>query len=204
MADAEAKKARGQPTGPLPVPNFASKRRYEATPSSIMPRPLAPHTDTVAESDEARTAKTKHTAAASPLAPLHARPPPEKERTVSRYPPLAQASNVPMSTVPMLGEDQSRAIRSQAGLPPRLPGPRLGYFTEERQAPTLVAQANVRAQEPPLSARQTPASVGMEPVHSQSFRTASMDMHGSPLLAGQGSMPSSQQAYMQQPQQQQQ
>ncbi|KAF7155926.1 hypothetical protein CNMCM6106_007838 [Aspergillus hiratsukae] len=205
VADAEAKKARGERTGPLPVPNFASKRRYEATPSSIMPRPLAPHSDTVTE-EEGRTAKTKHTATPSQLAPLHARPPPEKERSVSRYPPLAQASNVPMSAAPMLVEDPSRAIRSQVGLPPRLQGPRLGYFTEERRdAPATLAHANVRPQEVPLSARQTPVPVSemprMEPLHAQSFRTASMDMHGSPLLAAQGSIPPSQQAYMQQQQQ---
>ncbi|KAB8264632.1 hypothetical protein BDV32DRAFT_117323 [Aspergillus pseudonomiae] len=206
VADAEHKKARGERTGPLPAaPNIASRRRYEATPSSIiMPRPLAPHTEGAApEPDEARVvSKSKHTAPSPQTVPLHARPPPEKERNVSRYPPLAQAST-PMAPGPVFSEDFSRARAHQASLPPRAPGPRLGYFQEERREmqTTVLPHTTTRPQETPISARQTPVPAPdmarMEPIHSQGYRTSGVDVHGSPLLPTQGTLPSTQQSYMQ-------
>ena len=186
----------------MPVPNFASKRRYEATPSSIiMPRPLAPHTDALAETDESRLGpKSKQVGPTPPSGPLHNRPP-EKERNVSRYPPLAQATSAPMPAGPLL-EDPARTMSSQAALPPRLQGPRLGYFDDRREIPATVLShaATSRPQETPLSVRQTPVSASemarLDPLHAQSFRTAPVDVHRSPLLP-QNTLPGSQQAYLQ-------
>jgi hypothetical protein len=161
-----------------------------------MPRPLAPHTEVaVPEPDESRVGpKSKHVAPSPQAVPLHARPLPEKERNVSRYPPLAQA-NTPMAPGPVFHEDYTRA-RPHAGLPPRTQGPRMGYFAEEkREIPSAVLpHTTTRPQDAPISARQTPVPAPemthMEPLHSQGFRTPGMEVHGSPLLP-------TQQPYMQ-------
>ena len=201
MAEAESKKARGERTGPLPTPNPASKRRYEATPSSIVPRPLAPHTEAVPEADDGRLApKTKGAAATQPM-PLHARPPTEKERSVSRYPPLAQASSAPITPGTVLTEDPARGMRPQAAMSSRMPGPPLGYFTEDRrEIPAVLPHATPRSQETAsLAARPTQVSAAemprMESLPAHGYRPA--DVHGSPLLAGQPLVQSSQQPYMQ-------
>ncbi|KAJ5182403.1 hypothetical protein N7492_000019 [Penicillium capsulatum] len=172
---AEERKARGEPTGPLPVPSVATKRRYEATPSAIVPRPLAPHSEVLAEADEARFSKSKPLAMSPQPTPLHGRPIPDNERGSSRYAPLAQASTatVPPATA-SLGDEASRGMRVQPGSS-RLPGPRLGYFTEDRrESPMLTAPSTARASEivssrhtpgPPLSSELT----RMEHVPSQAY-----------------------------------
>ncbi|KKK24294.1 hypothetical protein ARAM_006685 [Aspergillus rambellii] len=208
VADAEAKKARGEATGHLPMPNFTSKRRYEATPSSIiMPRPLAPNTEATPEVDDARLApKSKHTGPpAQQQVPLHARPIQEKERSISRYPPLAQASSAPIASHSATGmsEEGSRAARGPTGIANRIPGPRLGYFPDDRRdiTGTVLTHTAARPQEVPMSARQAaisgPDMTRMEPLHGQGFRSSNVDMHGSPLLPGQSAAPSQQQPYMQ-------
>lgn len=207
VADTEGKKSRGERTGPLPVPNFASKRRYEATPSSIiLPRPLAPQTDAASETDETRPApKGKHATPSSTSAqpvPLQARPPPEKERNVNRYPPLAQASSAPIPTGPVLAEDATRATRPQAPMPSRMPGPRMGYFPDDRREvpASVMSHTTSRPQEAPISARQAPVSAPeiarMESLHAQGYRSSNIDAHGSPLVTTQGAMPPSQPTYL--------
>ncbi|KAJ5831729.1 hypothetical protein N7474_000040 [Penicillium riverlandense] len=158
LLKAEENKARGEPTGPLPVPSVAPKRRYEATPSSIVPRPLAPHGEI--EADEARFSVKGKPGTLSPQPmPMPGRPLLEKDR--SRYPPLAQA--VAASTMP-----PSLALGDRGGLSHRMPGPRLGYFTDDRRDSSI------------LSAPR------MDPL-----------AHGpSSLLPPQASMGPSQQAYM--------
>ncbi|KAJ5451745.1 hypothetical protein N7491_000927 [Penicillium cf. griseofulvum] len=127
LTDAEEKKARGEPTGPLPIPSVAPKRRYEATPSSIIPRPLAPHGDPMAEVDEIRFPKGKAVGLSPQPMSLHGRPPPDKERNVGRYQPLAQASAAsPVPSTATLIEESTRAIRAQGGTSHRIQGPRLG------------------------------------------------------------------------------
>lgn len=187
----------------MPVPNFASKRRYEATPSAIiMPRPLAPHTDAaVPEVDEGRLGPKTKPIGSSQQVPLHTRPTQDKERNISRYPPLAQASAVP---VPILGgDDASRAMRPQATLPPRLQGPRLGYFADDRReipGTVLSHPPASHAQELTVSSRQTPVSAAemarLDPLHAQGYRNSNVDIHGSPLLPVQAAIPASQPAYM--------
>ncbi|KAJ5621109.1 hypothetical protein N7510_005093, partial [Penicillium lagena] len=158
LIKAEENKARGEPTGPLPVPSVAPKRRYEATPSSIVPRPLAPHGETEAEEARFGVKGKPGTLSPQPM-PMPGRPLLEKDR--SRYPPLAQA--VAASTMP-----PSLALGDRGGLSHRIPGPRLGYFTEDRRDSSI------------LSAPR------MDPL-----------AHGpSSLLQPQASMGPSQQAYM--------
>ncbi|KAJ5088949.1 hypothetical protein N7532_007633 [Penicillium argentinense] len=149
---AEDKKARGEATGPLPVPSVAPKRRYEATPSAIVPRPLAPHGELMTEADETRyNLKGKPLAMSPQPVSLHGHPLPEAERGPGRYPTLAQASAA--AAVPpvaaTLGDDASRAMRAQAGPPSRIQGPRLGYFTEERRDSSLLPHSSSRAQDIP-------------------------------------------------------
>lgn len=150
LSIAEEKKARGEATGPLPVPSVAPKRRYEATPSAIVPRPLAPHGELMAEADETRFPPKGKPLAMSPQPiSMHGRPLPENERSASRYPTLAQASAStaapPIATT--LGDDASRTMRGQGGPPSRMPGPRLGYFTEDRRDSTLQPHSSARAQD---------------------------------------------------------
>ncbi|KAJ5262647.1 hypothetical protein N7524_007952 [Penicillium chrysogenum] len=127
LTDAEEKKARGEATGPLPIPSVAPKRRYEATPSSIIPRPLAPHGDPMAEADEIRFPKGKPVGLSPQPMSLHGRPPSDKDRNVGRYQPLAQASAAsPVPSTATLIEESTRAIRAQGGPSHRIQGPRLG------------------------------------------------------------------------------
>lgn len=173
---AEEKKARGEPTGPLPVPSVAPKRRYEATPSSIVPRTLAPHDGPITETDEARFASKGKLLAMSPQPmPLQGRLPQETERASSRYPALAQASTAPSMPVMAgtLGEDASRAMRAQAGTNPRAQGPRLGFFNDDRRDTSMLQHTTPRMQEMQVSGRANPPLSAdlarIEPLTSQGY-----------------------------------
>ncbi|KAJ5500875.1 hypothetical protein N7463_008125 [Penicillium fimorum] len=177
LADAEEKKARGEPTGPLPIPSVAPKRRYEATPSSIIPRPLAPHGDPMAEVDEIRFPKGKPVGLSPQPMSLHGRPPSDKERNVGRYQPLAQASAAsPVPSTATLIEESTRAIRAQGGPSHRIQGPRLGYFTEDRRDSSVLPHATARAQDLPMSSRHPgsmpPDMARMEPLSAQGYMSA--------------------------------
>ncbi|CAG8900724.1 unnamed protein product [Penicillium egyptiacum] len=177
LTDAEEKKARGEATGPVPIPSVAPKRRYEATPSSIIPRPLAPHGDPMTEVDEIRFPKGKPVGLSPQPMSLHGRPPSDKDRNVGRYQPLAQASAAsPVPSTATLIEESTRAIRAQGGPSHRIQGPRLGYFTEERRESSVLPHATSRAQELPMSSRH-PGSVPtemarMEPLSAQAYMPA--------------------------------
>ncbi|KAJ5270111.1 hypothetical protein N7505_005869 [Penicillium chrysogenum] len=177
LTDAEEKKARGEATGPLPIPSVAPKRRYEATPSSIIPRPLAPHGDPMAEADEIRFPKGKPVGLSPQPMSLHGRPPSDKDRNVGRYQPLAQASAAsPVPSTATLIEESTRAIRAQGGPSHRIQGPRLGYFTEDRRDSSVLPHATSRAQELPISSRH-PGSMPqdmarMEPLSAQAYMPA--------------------------------
>ncbi|KAL2828022.1 hypothetical protein BDW59DRAFT_53639 [Aspergillus cavernicola] len=208
VEDAEARKARGDAPADLPIPNFTSKRRYEATPSAVsMSRPLAPHTEATPEIDDSRLGPTaRHAGVSSQPGLLHTRPSHERERSISRYPPLAQASSTPMaphSPVLALADETSRAIHAQTGLPPRMQGPRMGYFADDRHdvpAPIL-PHATPRPHDHSISARQATVSTSemtrLEPLHSQGYRTSGVDVHGSPLLPGQSVPAQPHQPYLQ-------
>ncbi|KXG51491.1 uncharacterized protein PGRI_095030 [Penicillium griseofulvum] len=177
LTDAEEKKARGEPTGPLPTPSVAPKRRYEATPSSIIPRPLAPHGDPMAEADEIRFPKGKAVGLSPQPMSLHGRPPPDKERNVGRYQPLAQASAAsPVPSTATLIEESTRAIRAQGGPSHRIQGPRLGYFTEDRRDSSVLPHVTSRTQELPMSTRHSgsmPSDMPrMEPLSAQGYMPA--------------------------------
>ncbi|KAJ5837173.1 hypothetical protein N7447_003199 [Penicillium robsamsonii] len=177
LTDAEEKKARGEPTGPLPIPSVAPKRRYEATPSSIIPRPLAPHGDPMAEVDEIRFPKGKAVGLSPQPMSLHGRPPSDKERNVGRYQPLAQASAAsPVPSTATLIEESTRAIRAQGGPSHRIQGPRLGYFTEDRRDSSVLPHATARTQDLPMSSRHPgslPPDMGrMEPLSAQGYMPA--------------------------------
>lgn len=178
---AEEKKARGEPTGPLPVPSVAPKRRYEATPSSIVPRTLAPQDGPITETDEPRFASKSKSLAMSPQPmPLQGRPPLETERPSSRYLALAQASTAPsMPAMPgTLGEDASRAMHAQAGANHRAQGPRFGFFTDDRREVSMLQHATPRMQEMQGSGRGIPA------IPSELARMESLTSRG--YMPGQG------------------
>ncbi|KAL1957121.1 hypothetical protein VTO42DRAFT_6379 [Malbranchea cinnamomea] len=154
---AEAKKLRGEPTGPLPTPNVMPKRRYEATPSTIVvgQRPLAPNSEVPVEHLENRSLAprvSKPAAGPAPLAPppappvLQARPPIEKERLPPRYHPLAQAAASQTPSLlsateeppPPAAAAAAAAAAAVAAAPAPQPlaaqrGPRLGYFSDDRR-----------------------------------------------------------------------
>ncbi|KAJ5919522.1 hypothetical protein N7454_009357, partial [Penicillium verhagenii] len=153
---AEDKKTRGEPTGPLPIPSVAPKRRYEATPSTIVPRPLAPHGDLMAEADELRfSSKGKPLAMSPQPMPLHGRPLSDNERGANRYPTLAQASNV--APGPPGATNISEDALTMRGHPNRMSGPRLGYFTEDRRESSMLPHSVPHGQEMQISSRNTPA-----------------------------------------------
>lgn len=174
---AEEKKARGEPTGPLPVPSVAPKRRYEATPSAIVPRPLAPLGELMPEAEDGRFPPKGKPIAMSPQPmPLHGRIMPENERTANRYAPLAQASTgaAAPSVAATLGDDGSRAMRTQAPSS-RIPGPRLGFFTDDRRDSAILPATSQRAQEMQMPSRHTAAAgmpqelSRMDPLSSQAY-----------------------------------
>lgn len=141
-AHTEAKKLRGEPTGPLPVPTVTHRRRYDATPSSVAHRPLAPNTEIAEAADTNALApkpKAPVTNIATPQPPvIQSRQPVEKERNQPRYYPLAQAATTPPAAVlqaPAEEPQQPRSIRPQLQqLPQRAQtGPRAGYFSEDRR-----------------------------------------------------------------------
>ncbi|KAJ5795350.1 hypothetical protein N7457_001949 [Penicillium paradoxum] len=174
VTDAEEKKARGEPTGPLPIPSVAPKRRYEATPSSIIPRPLAPHGDGMVEVEDIRyPSKGKPVGLSPQPMPLHARPLSEKERNVGRYQPLAQASAAsPVPSTATLIEESTRAIRAQRGPSHRIQGPPLGYFTEDRRDSSVLPHSSTRGQELPMSSRHPSSMPSLEPLSAQAYMTA--------------------------------
>lgn len=169
---AEGRKSRGEATAPLPIPSVAPKRRYEATPSTIVPRPIAPHGDLIAEADEARFGSKNKGLAMSPQPmPLAGRPIMENERSSNRYPPLAQASTTAPGGTP-LGDDASRGMRPSAQSH-RRPGPPLGFFTDERRESSMLAHTTARSQDLPISSRHTPGgSLAPELTRMDSFMSA--------------------------------
>lgn len=150
---------RGEPTGPLPVPNVAPKRRYEATPSAVTQRPLAPHTDI----DQSQKPRSVVPSSISPP-PLGMRPAEGAERNASRYHPLAQAP----TGAPTISEETSRAARQPGAAPPRVhQGPRLGYFSDDRRGDLrTTALAPARTSQEPHSSPH-PAAMHGSPVHSE-------------------------------------
>ena len=146
--NAEAKKERGEPTGPLPIPSMAPKRRYDATPSAVIPRPLAPHTEVGLHPEsrlEARTNKPVVLPAPN-TSSLHSRAASTdiKDR---KYQPLAAVGAMPVH--------EDRAARTTSSLQQQRLGPRIGYFTEEKRD-TPAAMYIPPSQPPP--ARQSSAA----------------------------------------------
>ncbi|KAH8697815.1 hypothetical protein BGW36DRAFT_379526 [Talaromyces proteolyticus] len=182
---AEAKKMRGEPTGPLPTPNPAPKRRYEATPSAVTHRPLAPHTDVEHPEDGRLGQGQKKVSNAMSPPPMQMRQAPDlaPDRNLGRYPPLAQATTAPLAAMP---DDHSRAMRQPGGPPAPRPfsGPRMGYFTEERREPRASSVAGSRGQDLQPSPRVTavqgpphPDLARLEPLPPQPL-LARADLHG--------------------------
>lgn len=175
---------RGEPLGPLPTPNPTVKRRYEATPSAVTPRPLAPHTD-MDHLEDGRLGQKK-VAAMSPPRTIQELAP---DRNVGgRYQPLAQATGAP-ATSAIMSDDPLRSLRP-SGAPPAprslTAGPRMGYFTEDRREGRTTSGGALSASRVPElqpSPRVAPTvqshDVGrMEPLPQQ--LRARPDFHGPP------------------------
>jgi hypothetical protein len=123
--EADAKKARGEPTGPLPQAPTPVKRRYDA-PSNALPR-----------SGSAVDPSIDDSATSTPV-PSHASPP--QSALTSRFPTLAQAGPVPHQPTPPTSApnkhltpqpiQQSPAQGVHTQRPSR--GPPIGYFVTER------------------------------------------------------------------------
>jgi hypothetical protein len=184
----EVKKMRGEPTGPLPTPNPTPKRRYEATPSAVSHRPLAPHTD-MEHGEDGRLGPKKASATMSP--PVQVRPAPEiaPDRSLSRYPSLAQATGAPPPTGAIMSDDPLRNMRqsgAHAAQPRTFTGPRMGYFTEDRREARAASGATLagsRVPELQPSPRVAPSTQGpdisrLEPLPQQ--LRARRDFHGPP------------------------
>ncbi|KAJ5466559.1 hypothetical protein N7539_009515 [Penicillium diatomitis] len=174
---AEEKKARGEPTGPLPVPSVAPKRRYEATPSAIIPRPLAPHGESAQDTEDGRFPPKGKPAAISPqTVQVHNRPPTEGDRGSGHYAPLVQASapGPNPSIVSSYGDDVARGARVQSQ-PSRTSGPRMGFFTEDRRDSQVLQPSSQRATDMPMPARHVVGGavpqelVGMDPMAPQTY-----------------------------------
>lgn len=127
------------------------------------------------EADEARFSKHKQLAMSPQPVSLHGHTLPDHERASSRFAPLAQASTatMPLATTP-LSDEASRAMRVQPGSS-RLPGPRLGYFTEDRrESPILAPPSATRSSEIVLSmhapGQHLPSDMNrMENIPSQAY-----------------------------------
>lgn len=105
--------------------------------------------------------------------PLHARPLSEKERSVGRYPPLAQASAAsPVPSTATLIEESTRAIRAQRGPSHRIQGPPLGYFTEDRRDSSAMPHSSTRGQDLPISSRHAGSMPPLEPLSAQVYMSA--------------------------------
>lgn len=128
----------------------------------------------MSEADEVRFPKGKPLAMSPQPIPLHGRPLPDNERGSARYPPLAQASTAAVPSVAASLGDEARAMRTQTG-PSRMPGPRLGYFAEDRRESSLLSHSTPRAQEMQIPSRHTPGApmssdiARMDPLSSQAY-----------------------------------
>ncbi|QSS50739.1 MYB DNA-binding domain-containing protein [Histoplasma capsulatum var. duboisii H88] len=146
---AEAKRLSGESPGPLPIPNIPPKRRYEATPSSVSSRPLAPNTEAT-ESVDASLASEPTVTLSTPHPPgTQTRSRLDGNRSQPRFYPLAQATALPGTPLPPANDElRPRAIRPQ---PPQTQhyqqGPRAGYFSGERKDNLTIIPI------PPLSVR---------------------------------------------------
>ncbi|EGD92866.1 hypothetical protein TESG_00428 [Trichophyton tonsurans CBS 112818] len=134
---AEAKKLRGEPTGPLPTPSVSSQRRYEATPSSITPRALAPNMEHAEMMDRTLAPKAKPSVINMAPAPavIQPRQGMEKDRSQPKLYPLVQAPASQPNLAATSDELHQRSVStSQLTQPHRnQQGPRMGYFTDERR-----------------------------------------------------------------------
>ncbi|EEP79170.1 predicted protein [Uncinocarpus reesii 1704] len=147
---AEAKKQKGEATGPLPVPSLPTKRRYDAAVSSAGPRPLAPNTDTAEHIDRKVKLQVVPLAAAPP--PIQPRQSIDKAQSQQALYPSVQARGASMLPLSASEESHQRAARQQAALAAQRMqqqqqhGPRMGYFSENRPDNRSVpAQGNIAA-----------------------------------------------------------
>nr|KMM67416.1 hypothetical protein CPAG_03750 [Coccidioides posadasii RMSCC 3488] len=190
---AEAKKLKGEPTGPLPIPSLPTKRRYDATPSSVGPRPLAPNTDTTELVDRPLTAKAKPQVVPLAAAPpaIQPRQPMEKTQSQQTFYASVQARGAQMVPLSSNEDSQQRAARSHVTQSQRAQhGPRMGYFSdtrvEVRPAPTQgnIASGHLQEMElkrqPPqpqtLAALSTQAAMGGP--HGQNMGRPNVPSHG--------------------------
>ncbi|KAI9710439.1 MAG: hypothetical protein M1812_007407 [Candelaria pacifica] len=152
---ANARRERGEPMGPPPVPTIVPKRRYE-TPQPVVQRPLAPSMEPMEIEDDSPRIQ--------PAIPLQTSPP----TFAPRFPPLAQAVSTPsqaQATVaappqhPLAERPVSVQQPQPTSQPPRAtqraPGPHLGYFPDSRAENRPILQAQP-AQQHPQSLQQPP------------------------------------------------
>ncbi|KAJ5726600.1 uncharacterized protein N7483_007957 [Penicillium malachiteum] len=159
---AEGKKSRDEATGSLPVPSVAPKRRYGKNPSAIVPRPLAPNGELIAETEDGPfLSKGKPITILPKPRPLHGRPIPQNHRTVSRYRPLAPAltgatASPAISTISediaTLGWDISGAIRTL------IPDLHDGSFVDDRNDSPILPATSQRAQGMKMPSRHSVAA----------------------------------------------
>jgi hypothetical protein len=131
---ADARKARGESTGPPPTPTVPIKRRYDG-PGGALQRSAIPTMET------AEDLPTSH----QPIGMQNASSP--KPSTASRFPALAQAGPVAQTTQPSRTISASKPIQTQPQTQQWVQqvlqhqqhqrGPPLGYFTADRERPTL-------------------------------------------------------------------
>ncbi|OJD11073.1 hypothetical protein AJ78_08085 [Emergomyces pasteurianus Ep9510] len=179
---AEAKKLSGEPPGPRPIPNISPKRRYEATPSSVAPRLLAPNIENTEPVDVSLASKPKPVAvplsAANPPA-AQPRPQADMDRSQPRFYPLVQATTTPGAPLPVSDETQPRPVRPQ---PPETQrnqqGPQAGYISDGRRDGRGVmpntAVLTVQPHEPPSQQLQQNASSMQNPGRGSTLNTQNL------------------------------
>ncbi|KAI1965796.1 hypothetical protein LOZ58_000696 [Ophidiomyces ophidiicola] len=198
---AEAKKQKGEPTGPLPVPSQPTKRRYDAIPSVVGPRPLAPNTENELGD---RIANTKSKPGVVPLAAappaIQPRQPVEKGQPQQAFYPGPHVGGPQIMPVPSTEDPQQRGrVQNQ-----RQHGPRLGYFSESRSeirpAPAQVNIPGGPLQEMELKRQQSQSIASLPPgMHPQGISRHNVPPDGSDVVYQQvpQSSPFSQPSYLQ-------
>ncbi|KKY28833.1 putative myb dna-binding domain-containing protein [Phaeomoniella chlamydospora] len=171
--DADAKKRRGIQTAPLPIPTTATpKRKYDATPSSVVQRPLAPSTETLNPGEEVSRDALQRPLLEEPAMPTGQRSPVKELHHRHQQQPVSIQSRPQVNPLAPRVEDTY-----QPGRPPAVAaqrpdqGPRRGFFAEDRperrqsvsltqppiQIPPQQTVDRARPEQPPRHANLAPS-----------------------------------------------
>lgn len=130
--DADGKRARGEPTDPLPPATVIAKKRFEPPTGSV------PRAGSAMEGLEGMSSP-------GPNVTMVQASPSSQPSLISRYPSLAQASSVPHIQPATPASVMSKPMPQTQQQPPQQQGrrgPQLGYFNTDSPRPILQAQSS--------------------------------------------------------------